>query len=736
MIQYYIARGSGKLGRFPLEEVVAKLHSGEFRTDDLAFKEGFSDWKKISEIPELVDELSSLQVAQREREISLMAEESEQFPEAVKKAIEKLELEHAQQLKSLEERYLEVKSKLSQVIKEVDHLRRKSEDHDELRYRLEETSTELKKASTERKELEQLRRKVEKYDSLREDHDRLRHRLTRAEAKINELQDLKDHQAQRSLQTEPPPPPKVDLVPLPPIPSEVPMPGAAPEPAVSAVNADLNEEIKHRAGDDLGGASNEEGVFEEEEESLQKLSITELSLSEQQKKLAQQDESLMEAPCKEACPQEEQAEPVVAEEALPYSAEEPQEEHVEPVVAEVEAVDIPVPEPPLPSIAPAAPAPVAPGDPYPVVGSVACEVEPEPVNPPKKKGFFARIFGKDREDAPVTDGEVEPSAPSLPAAPVPVSRCAPAAAPAPAAPVADETTSPSHASYTTPISGSPLHSAPGYGHRHPSPTQKDHVNFSAMAQGQLEAGSRFILDIWAHTQSQTKQVEARANEMGRGGLKGTKQGVPVEQGRVLDVRLDLPGFDVADPVGVLVWNGEPVNASFPVTVPKDCTKGPHLGVATMSSGRVMICKIDFQIEIGVGARAASEDLTVKAVYPEKAFASYSSQNRDEVMLCLQMAQKWAPKMKVDIDVISLRSGQDYREVLERLIPAQDVFYLFWSKPASQSEEVEWEWRLALRKKGLGFIDIIPLEDPRQVPPPEELSSLHFNDKWLAFKGRS
>ena len=31
------------------------------------------------------------------------------------------------------------------------------------------------------------------------------------------------------------------------------------------------------------------------------------------------------------------------------------------------------------------------------------------------------------------------------------------------------------------------------------------------------------------------------------------------------------------------------------------------------------------------------------------------------------------------------------------------------------------------------VDPVPLEDPRQVPPPEELSSLHFGDKWISFK---
>ena len=259
------------------------------------------------------------------------------------------------------------------------------------------------------------------------------------------------------------------------------------------------------------------------------------------------------------------------------------------------------------------------------------------------------------------------------------------------------------------------------------------VNFSAMAQGTLEAGAQFILDIWAHTQSQTEQVKELANEMGRGDLKGTKQGVEIVQGSVLEVHLNLAGFEVADPIDFLTWNGDPVNASFPVTAPKDCTEGSHVGTATISSHGLMICKLHFQIEIGAGARATSDDLTMKTERPRTAFASYSSQNRNEVLGCLQGMQKVAPDLDVDIDVLSLRSGQDYREALGTLIPAKDIFFLFWSKPASESKEVEWEWQMALSKKGLEFIDPVPLEDPRQVPPPAELSSLHFGDKWISFK---
>jgi hypothetical protein len=46
--------------------------------------------------------------------------------------------------------------------------------------------------------------------------------------------------------------------------------------------------------------------------------------------------------------------------------------------------------------------------------------------------------------------------------------------------------------------------------------------------------------------------------------------------------------------------------------------------------------------------------------------------------------------------------------------------------------VEREWRYALQRRGLDFINPLPLEDPRLVKPPAELKSKHFNDMLLAF----
>ena len=98
-------------------------------------------------------------------------------------------------------------------------------------------------------------------------------------------------------------------------------------------------------------------------------------------------------------------------------------------------------------------------------------------------------------------------------------------------------------------------------------------------------------------------------------------------------------------------------------------------------------------------------------------------------------QKLLPDLDVFLDIVSIRSGEDWAKRLEHEIAQRDAFYLFWSAAASRSQWVEREWRAALRLKGLEAIDPVPLEPPQKAPPPGELGALHFNEWTLAYRGR-
>jgi hypothetical protein len=145
-----------------------------------------------------------------------------------------------------------------------------------------------------------------------------------------------------------------------------------------------------------------------------------------------------------------------------------------------------------------------------------------------------------------------------------------------------------------------------------------------------------------------------------------------------------------------------------------------------------ITTLHFELDVGT-ARQGMDDIVTCVRRIKSAFASYASENRDEVLGRIQGMLKILPDLDVFLDVASLRSGEKWESRLREEIVARDVLYLFWSLAASQSTWVEREWRTALAMKGVDFISPVPLVSPVKVPPPSELACLHFNEWTLAYQ---
>jgi hypothetical protein len=115
------------------------------------------------------------------------------------------------------------------------------------------------------------------------------------------------------------------------------------------------------------------------------------------------------------------------------------------------------------------------------------------------------------------------------------------------------------------------------------------------------------------------------------------------------------------------------------------------------------------------------------------FVSYDSIDRGEVLKRVQMLKLF--NIKIFQDILSLDPGSRWEKRLYTEIEHCDLFLLFWSRAARDSEWVRKELRYALAcKKGKEEAppDIIPvmIEGPPPIPPPPELSHLHFNDYLL------
>jgi Protein kinase domain/TIR domain len=260
----------------------------------------------------------------------------------------------------------------------------------------------------------------------------------------------------------------------------------------------------------------------------------------------------------------------------------------------------------------------------------------------------------------------------------------------------------------------------------------DPVSFTVTTPPWVRPGTPCVIDVWAHFERQRQEVLHRAREAAGGEVRCHSKGpVQVARGSVLTVRLQVEGVLIPEPEDTVWWDGEIGNATFPVQVPAGVSEGPKQGQATILLSGLQIARVHFILPVSQ-APLQREPPAQREERHRKAFASYATADRNEVLARVQGLQKAAPGLEIFLDVFSLRSGQYWERELWEVIPRNDVFYLFWSANARKSEWVEKEWRCALKTRGLDFIDPVPLEPPHKVPPPPELAEKHFNDWVLAF----
>lgn len=271
----------------------------------------------------------------------------------------------------------------------------------------------------------------------------------------------------------------------------------------------------------------------------------------------------------------------------------------------------------------------------------------------------------------------------------------------------------------------------------PTRTKNDRVQFAVTSPPCVPLGQHFIVDVWAHTERQRGEVERRIQQAHQqtdtSPVIRPKGPFKIERGTTLFVRLQFQGLHVDSPEDVILWEGEIGNASFEVAIPSETTEGVKCGLVTVHwEGGLQIARIPLQVFVAANA-ALSAPTAQPLHHIRRAFASYASPDRDEVIGRIQGMQKIAPDLDVFLDVVKLRSGERWEHKLWQVIPENDVFYLFWSAAAKASPWVEKEWRCALNSRGEEFIDPVPLVSPDDVPPPDELSKKHFNDWILAYR---
>lgn len=201
----------------------------------------------------------------------------------------------------------------------------------------------------------------------------------------------------------------------------------------------------------------------------------------------------------------------------------------------------------------------------------------------------------------------------------------------------------------------------------------------------------------------------------------------VRENARVKIVLTSPDVAIEDDTNVQTWTGGYLSFDFAIFLPADYAKKQILLKATVYFDDVPATKL--MLTVKVQAQAQPE-LEVKRQDILSAFVSYASQDRIRVASLIQGMSKARPDLDIFFDVSSLTSGQKWEQQLYTEIDSRDILFLCWSQNARSSPWVEREWRYALRTKGVDAIEPIPLEQPDQCPPPEELSAKHFNDTLL------
>jgi TIR domain len=109
--------------------------------------------------------------------------------------------------------------------------------------------------------------------------------------------------------------------------------------------------------------------------------------------------------------------------------------------------------------------------------------------------------------------------------------------------------------------------------------------------------------------------------------------------------------------------------------------------------------------------------------------SYAAKDRKEVLKRVQMLN--VLKTKFFQDLLSLDPGDRWEQKLYETIRSCDLFLLFWSQAAKDSEWVikEAEYALKQQQQNQGHEpDIVPVILEQNVLPPQSLATLHFNDR--------
>ena len=254
------------------------------------------------------------------------------------------------------------------------------------------------------------------------------------------------------------------------------------------------------------------------------------------------------------------------------------------------------------------------------------------------------------------------------------------------------------------------------------------VFFGTSTPPVVSPGETFVARFAAYTDSnRNKIIETLTQESKSSQKRMDLDTCRWRRGTKATVRLETNAAKVLNPVQNFVWNGAWQILRFDVSVLDNIVSKTLILRFDVAVEGLSIIALRPEIEVVNDEqpnRGTAKSSFFEKPAPKTAFASYATGDRREVLGRVRSLNIFTG-IDVFLDCLSLRPGDEWKSKLRDEISNRDVFWLFWSRRAKESEWVEWEWRTALALKTLNGIQPHPLEPMELAPPPKELSVLQF-----------
>jgi hypothetical protein len=293
----------------------------------------------------------------------------------------------------------------------------------------------------------------------------------------------------------------------------------------------------------------------------------------------------------------------------------------------------------------------------------------------------------------------------------------------------------------------------------PEDAVSDAVDISAFAPVEAVAGEEALVQIYLHQFDQGQLATTRAQRADPDAAERdtVTLATNVCRGQTVDVILEASGLTIEEPHRSIVWRGKPDACKFLVAIPGNAAGRSFSFRVRVLLGSVPIGQLLFKLKVATAPSRGAADDDAPPSYragllssPENrrpdagtamvgdvakryrhAFLSYTEADRAEVLRAAQLLR--AAGLSIFQDIISAVPGERWEPKIFQEIDKCDLFLLFWSHAAANSQWVlrEAEHAITCQEKNLPdeVPDIRPvvLCDPPIPEPPEALRHINFND---------